>query len=104
MGWERRGNGRYYYRKQRIGQQVKSQYVGSGELAEAIATLDEMEQLKRQLEQEEQRALRQRLEADKAMDRQLNELWGLTRRVVTAVLLTNGYHTHKGQWRKWQKS
>lgn len=104
MGWESRGNGRYYYTKQRHGQQVVSQYIGTGKFAEAIAALGRMEQQKRRMEIEEKRLLQRKLEIDMDMDRQLNEVWQLTRQVLTAVLLLNGYHTHKGQWRKWQKS
>ena len=30
MGWEKRGNGLYYYRKKRMGQRVVSEYMGTG--------------------------------------------------------------------------
>ena len=39
MGWETRGNGKYYYRKRRIGDKVVSEYVGTGPGAELIAEL-----------------------------------------------------------------
>ncbi|MCA9925544.1 MAG: hypothetical protein KC421_24405 [Anaerolineales bacterium] len=104
MGWENRGNGRYYYIKQRHGRYVTSQYIGRGEVAEAIAILEEMEMLKREQERQEKKMLREKLNADKDVSRQLHEMWQLTGQMVTAVLLLNGYHTHKGQWRKWQKS
>jgi len=43
MGWETRGNGSYYYRKVRDGGRVRSEYVGAGMLAEALAGLDEID-------------------------------------------------------------
>ena len=39
MGWEQRGNKRYFYRKERDGSQVKSVYVGRGEIAHMVAQL-----------------------------------------------------------------
>jgi hypothetical protein len=40
MGWEQRGNNRYYYRKVRDGSRVKSVHVGRGEIAYMVAQLD----------------------------------------------------------------
>ena len=39
MGWEQRGNNRYYYRKEREGSRVKSVYVGRGEIADMISQI-----------------------------------------------------------------
>ncbi|MFN2514559.1 MAG: hypothetical protein ABR568_24515, partial [Pyrinomonadaceae bacterium] len=39
MGWEQRGNNRYYYRKEREGPRVKSVYVGRGEIAQIVAQI-----------------------------------------------------------------
>ena len=39
MGWEQRGNNRYYYKKEREGSRVKSVYVGRGEIAHMVAQL-----------------------------------------------------------------
>ncbi len=48
MAWESRGNGSYYYRKQRIGGRVVSEYVGQGEVAGLVAQLDAIERTKEQ--------------------------------------------------------
>ena len=40
MAWEDRGGNRYYYRKRWEGGRCVSEYLGAGELAEALATLD----------------------------------------------------------------
>ena len=40
MGWERRGNHEYYYRKEREGSRVKSTYVGRGEMAHMISNFE----------------------------------------------------------------
>jgi predicted negative regulator of RcsB-dependent stress response len=51
MGWEQRGNNRYFYRKERDGSQVKSVYVGRGEIAHMISQFEsssaELEKLMR---------------------------------------------------------
>lgn len=40
MGWERRGQKRYYYRTRRVGRRVVKDYVGSGDAAALAAQLD----------------------------------------------------------------
>jgi hypothetical protein len=93
MGWEQRGNRRYYYRKRRQGGQVVSEYVGAGDLAAADAALDALE---RELRQAQQR----RLAAIQAAGAQVKEVCDLIQTMIYAVLLATGHHTHKGQWRK----
>jgi hypothetical protein len=100
MAWETRGNGRYYYRKVRAGRRVVSEYVGSGEVAQLIAQLEEVRQEQGIWEQMKQKAEREALEADQAVDRELDRIGGLVRSLQAAVLLVNDYHTHKGQWRR----
>lgn len=47
MGWERRGNGYYYYRKRREGHRVISEYVGNGRAAEVAAAMDRLKRRER---------------------------------------------------------
>lgn len=97
MGWETRGNGRYYYRKRRVGDSVVSEYVGRGPFAELEAALDLVEQAER--EAERQRWLRE-ITADRELAREIDRVCKMITAVCNATLLLNGYHTHKGQWRK----
>ena len=41
MGWETRGNKRFYYRKVRVGNRVRSAYCGSGARGELAAMEDQ---------------------------------------------------------------
>ena len=93
MAWERRRNKRYYYRKTRQGDKVVSEYVGAGELAQAAADLDAALQQVRRLKQRQ-------WESHSALDAQVDEVCELIRALTHAALLTAGYHTNKGRWRK----
>ena len=97
MAWETRGNRPYYYRKQRIGGHVYSEYVGADPVAQMLAILDQEERDRlakaRAAELEAQKA-------DLAIDRELDQLGDLIRDITAAALVTSGYHTHAGQWRK----
>lgn len=97
MAWERRRNKKYYYRKRRIGDRVVSEYVGVGPVAEAAATLDE---LTRQAQEEIREVLRRERDRQRAIDEAVDRACRLTRHLIYAALLLNGYHMHRGQWRK----
>ncbi len=97
MGWERRGNNQYYYRKHREGSHVRSVYVGQGEIAVLTAQLDEM-----QREQNETLRARERKEqrAFDTFDQSIDTLSRLSSTLTEAVLMAAGFHQHKRQWRK----
>lgn len=96
MGWEKRGDGLYYYRKKRVGDRVLSEYVGTGLLAEAIADLDARARLRRELDRQVRRERREDiLDIARAGDDAQAVILTLTR----AWLLAQGYHTHKREWR-----
>lgn len=97
MPWEKRGHRLYYYRKRREGKRVISEYVGRGELAEAMAVLDALEREECQAEQDRDRT---KLEEQLVIDREIDGVSDLVGIVTRAVLLASGYHTHKGQWRR----
>lgn len=97
MGWEKRGNGRYYYRKRRVNGRPVSEYVGNGRLADFSAALDAHRDASRA-------AWRKTVEDTLATERALNRLEGVLRTMVSSVLVANGYHAHKRQWRKRRRS
>lgn len=97
MGWENRGNQAYYYRKRRRGRRVVSEYLGSGDLAELAAQIDQATAAARA---EELRAQREERAAQRAIDGALDAAGRQTALLLRAYLLSNGYHTHKGQWRR----
>jgi len=50
MGWEKRGNNLYYYRKKRDGDRIVSEYVGNGRMAQRISVEDREERERKQRE------------------------------------------------------
>jgi len=97
MGWEKRGNRKYLYRKRRIGRRVVSEYVGRGEVAELVCERDGMNRIERDLRTAEAAAARER---QRNIDAEIDRLGRLTRALTYGMFLLSGYHTHKGQWRK----
>ncbi len=97
MAMESRGGHQYYYRKRRVNGRVVSEYVGKGELAALLAKLDNQE--RRARERKRKADARQRAE-DAAIDKRLAELEHSIRTITGAVLIAEGYHMHKGQWRR----
>jgi hypothetical protein len=97
MGLEKRGNNLYYYRKRRIGSRVVSEYMGGGEWAHLVAHLDALE---REKQDEDRYSLQRRRAEIMEGDKALAELERLIRTLVQGIMLAEGYHTHKGQWRR----
>jgi len=97
MGWEQRRGRSYYYRKVREGGRVRSEYVGSGIVAQICAGHDEDKRRDRQARQAADHATRQ---AEAVIDRQLRDAESALVAITRATLLSAGYHMHKGQWRK----
>jgi hypothetical protein len=99
VGWEKRerGAGPYYYRSVREGNRVRKEYIGSGQLAEALAQADETIRQRR-----EQEAARWREEREHTEDlvAPLLELCEATKVLVRAHLIAEGWHEHKGEWRR----
>lgn len=97
MGWEKRGNQSYYYHKKRRDGQTVSTYAGRGVLTQLQVQIIENEQRVRQAEREELRRMQQ---ADREINRQLAEAEKTLRLLTDARFYTEGFHKHKGQWRK----
>ena len=102
MGWEERGDARYYYRKERTDDGcVVSRYVGSGAIGEAVERADVGI---RNLALAERRAVRRILgPIDEALAA-LRTLSSDVRSSVSAHLAATGHYTHKGQWRRRSRS
>jgi hypothetical protein len=56
--------------------------------------------VERQKRQAEAARLRQQKVRDQSLDAQIDDLCRLTDEAAHALLLSAGYHNHKGQWRK----
>jgi len=97
MGWEQRGNNRYFYRKEREGSRVKSVYVGRGEIAHMVAQLQSSSPLLEKYARTMRSPEQVKLEKAEAALEQVSELIQLT---TEAALLAAGFHTHKRQWRR----
>ena len=97
MGWETRGNGRYYYRKVRDGGRVRSEYIGAGLAAEMLAEVDEFDRQRRQLEDEGRRA---EVDAERHTAATLAEVDRMVQDLTAAALIAAGYHAHRRQWRR----
>ena len=98
MGWEpRERGGPYYTRSRREGGRVVREYVGSGEIAEALAHADETIRRVRELERARRRAEAERLEALADPVLRLGEA---ADELLRAELVAAGFHRHKGVWRR----
>jgi hypothetical protein len=100
MGWERRGNHEYYYRKEREGSCVKSTYVGRGDVARMISNLESHSAKLEKLLHAKNSIEVQELERIETTIERAVELVQL---FTQAELLTAGFHTHKRQWRRKRK-
>ena len=98
MGWEQRPRGgRYYTRSRRIGGRVVREYVGGGLIGQLAAALDDRERTRLHGERAERRRDREMLATVTA------ELADATRAIDAAVageLEADGYHWHRGEWRR----
>src|SRR4051812_34560770 len=102
MSWDcKRPDGpRYYYRSYRVDGRTVKEYVGTGPLAELAARVDELERQERLARREAWLTEQERLAAPEALLSEVQRLVGLLAR---ATLLLEGYHEHKGEWRRRRK-
>lgn len=94
MGWEQRGNNRYYYKKEREGSRVKSVYVGRGEIANMISQFRSSSSVIENLACQNKIANEIQSNGPVLLFEQAIQL------LTQAALLTAGYHTHHRQWRR----
>jgi hypothetical protein len=97
MGWEERRGKRYYYRKRRVNGRVVSEYIGHGEKAEQIAAEDARE---RDVVKQKRTENAARLAEFAAFDQDVKEFRAMVDTLARNTFEANGYHQHKGQWRR----
>ena len=98
MAWEtRKGRGSYYTRSRRVNGRVVREYVGTGEAGELAAHLDAEARAKREAERE---ALRTEQSRARRVSDALAGLEALAREAIADTLHAEGFHQHKGQWRR----
>lgn len=97
MGLEWRWHRLYYYEKQRRGSRVVSKYVAGGEFARLMA--DSQRLLAEQRRQQRVQVAAVRIEQQTIVTH-TNVAGAHMRLLVAGVLVSNGYHQHKRQWRK----
>ena len=97
MGWEQRNGRAFYYRKVRVGGRVRSEYMGTGLLAQIFAEADNDKRRERAAMRAADRAMRT---GEAQIDRQLADAESALAVMTHAILYAAGYHRHGGQWRK----
>ena len=98
MGWEQRGNYKYYYRAVREHDRIVKQYFGRQETARMQAAIDDVRRKERRAAQAAWQKEKERVDKLDEGVAQLDELADL---VAHLALVHAGYHRHnKGEWRK----
>jgi hypothetical protein len=97
VAWERRGSNLYYYQSKRLDGRVRKKYVGTGEVAQAIAHSDETIRRGRAAQSERARV---EFEEARTLAAAAEELCEAAEILAVAQLVASGYHRHKGgEWR-----
>jgi hypothetical protein len=97
VAWEKRKGHRYYYQGERVRGRVRKVYLGTDEIAQALAHADATIRRTKELKRERERAERERLEA---LTSPIEELCEVADVLVRAHLLAAGFARHKGEWRR----
>src|SRR5688572_12107190 len=101
MGLEKRGDRYYYYKKNRSGSRVSSEYYGSGDLARMVAILEAEAQKEADMKRADGRGeLESAMAAIEPIDSMLDDAIEQTARLIDALYLLNGYHKHSRTWRR----
>ena len=99
MAWERRKTGGLYYtQSERINGRVVRRYIGKGEIAEVIASVDDSVKAERKKAQADVRAGRAELDE---LELLVAKYDAEVSTIVNAALSAAGYHRHqRGPWRR----
>jgi len=92
VAWEKRSKSSYYYRKVRVGNKVRSIYIGNDILAYNLYADAERRRQKNMSQLAE-------IEAEEGVERALEENHRAIMALAESVLLLNNYHLHRGIWR-----
>jgi hypothetical protein len=97
MAWETRGDNRYYYRKRWEGGRCVSEYLGSDATAVLLAECDDARRDQDAQAHADEQRRRLPVETARTIVRGIRQELCT---VLSAVLLANGFHQHKRQWRR----
>ncbi len=97
MGWSKRGKNQYYYRKLWENGRAVNEYIGTGIAAEIIAEIDAE---RRQARHDDQESWQAMIQAVREIECAVTQVEDMVRRLTSSVLVINGFHTHKRQWRR----
>src|SRR5438045_3981902 len=97
MGWENHNGRAYYYRKERHGERVVSEYIGRAEWVGFIADLEAARREERESQRAAERAEIAQLEAE---DAQADGICEMVDMLTRCALIAEGFHQHKRTWRK----
>jgi hypothetical protein len=97
VAWERRRDNLYYYQSERKDGQIRKKYIGTGDVAHAIAHADETIRKTREARLERERV---ELEEARCLASAADELHEAAEILANAEIVAAGYHRHKGEWRR----
>ena len=97
MGFEIRGTSIYFYKKKRVGPKVMSEYLGAGYIGFLAYQLELHERKRRKLRHQTVHEIRER---EKDTEGSLRDYQRAVRALISACFLVNGFHNHRGQWRR----
>ena len=97
MALEKRDGRSYYYRKKWVNGRCVSEYVGAGNVAMLIAAKDQIDRRETQEKHEAEMRERRRFEE---LDDNVKRFMAVMDALTQGVLLAEGYHQHKGTWRR----
>ena len=102
MAWEsRKRGGKYYTRSRRVGGRVKREYIGTGPVAELAAAQDELSRvLKSLLRLKEEISNEALMYPIRQMSDQVDKIHETGIKSIGEYLNEQGYHYHRGEWRK----
>jgi hypothetical protein len=101
MGWETRGNRRYYYYKHRCGDKILSLYLGTGRAAELFEQLGESQRFEAAMEREAKRK-RRKAERERIAEQEtpIIEYCKYVDYLFHQAMEAAGYYQHHRQWRR----